>query len=110
MASISAVYPHPYRDVKMAIDILTKVPSLDWTKDNKLHDHFNTWRKKVEMLITGMALKKKPQDFICHCIKAWSGETGHAHIKAEGITGHDVASTKCLLDTHKVTANKEVIK
>ena len=48
-----------------------------------------------------MALQKEPQHFICHCIKAWSGETGHAHIKAVDLTGDDVASTKCLLDILK---------
>ena len=40
-----------------------------------------------------MALKKKPQEFICYCIKAWSGETGHAHIEADKTT-----STKCIQD------------
>ena len=64
------------------------------------------------MLMTGMALQNEPQDFICHCIKAWSGETSHVHIKAVDLTGDDVASTKCLLntlDSHcKPTSNKIV--
>ena len=51
------------------------------------------------MLTTGMVLKKEPKDFICQCIKAMSGETGHAHIKEVSFTGDDTANTKCLLDT-----------
>ena len=64
----------------MALDILMKEISLDWTEYNQLSDHFKALRKKVEMLMTGMALKKEPEDFMCHCIKFWSGETGYAHI------------------------------
>ena len=37
------------------------------------------------MLSMGMAMKKDPQEFIHHCIKAWSGETGQAHIEAVGL-------------------------
>ena len=59
----------------MTLDILTKAPSLNWTEDNQLYDCFKTWRKRVEMLITGMALKKEPQEIMCYCIKTWSGKT-----------------------------------
>ena len=85
----------------MALDILIKGSSLDWTEDNQLYDCFKAWRKMVEMLIMGMALMEEPQDFICHCIKALLGETDHAYIKAVDLTGDDVPSTKCLLDTLK---------
>ena len=50
--------------------------------------------------MTSMRLKKESQEFICHCIKAWSGETDHAHI-AVGLTGDNATSTKCILDTSK---------
>ena len=105
----------------MVLDILRKGPSLYWTEENQLYDHFKDWRKRVEVLMTSMALKEKPQDFICHCIKAWSGETGHAHIEAAGISGDDVATTKCLLytlqgnfktrcnDTGRTTAYKQLV-
>ena len=55
------------------------------------------------MLMTSMVLKEEPQDFICHCIKALSGEIDHAHIKAAAadLTGDDVTSTKCLLNPQK---------
>ena len=49
------------------------------------------------MLTTCMALKKEFYKFICHCIKAWSGETGQTHIKSVGITGDDATCTKCIL-------------
>ena len=101
VASTCAVYPHPYRHVKMALGILTKGPNLDWTEDKQIYDCFKAWGKRVEMLMTGMALKKEPNDSICHCIKAWLGDTSHAHIEATGLTGDDAASTKCLLDTLK---------
>ena len=51
--------------------------------------------------MTSMALLIEPQDIICHCTKAWSGDTGHTHIKAVELTGDDAASTKCLSDTLK---------
>ena len=53
------------------------------------------------MLMTGIALKKEPQEFICHCIMAWSGEMGHAYIKTAGLTDDNANSTKCILDTLK---------
>ena len=49
------------------------------------------------MLLIGMARKKEPQEFICHCIKAWSQETGHTHIEVVGLTGYNVTSTKYIL-------------
>ena len=53
------------------------------------------------MLTTDMELKKKPQKFICPCIKAWLGERGHTHIETVGLMDDDANSTKCLLDTLK---------
>ena len=50
------------------------------------------------MLTTGMVLKKDCQEFICHCIKSWSGETGQAHIESVALTFDDATSTKCILD------------
>ena len=43
----------------MALEILMKGPSLDWTEDNQLYDHFKAWRNRVEMLITSMALEER---------------------------------------------------
>ena len=40
MASISAGYPKPYEDVKMALDIVMKGFTLDLTENNQLYDHF----------------------------------------------------------------------
>ena len=99
VASIGPAYPHPYGDVKMALDILMKAPSLDWTEDKYLYDCFRVWRKRVEMLMTSMALKIKPQEFICHCIVAWSGETDHVQIEMVGVTGDNATNTKSTLDT-----------
>ena len=78
----------------MALDILMKGCSLDWTHDNQLYDCFKTWKKRVEMLMTGFALKQKLQEFTCHCIKAWLGEIGHTHIEAAGLMDNDANSTK----------------
>ena len=85
----------------MVLDILQKGLSLVWTEDNQLYDNFMAWRKRLEMLISGVALKKEPQEFICHCIKAWLGKMGHIHIKSAGLTGDDANSTECLLDALK---------
>ena len=81
----------------MALGILMKGPSLNWTDDNQLYDQFKAWGKRVQMLTTGIALKKEPQEFICHCIKAQSGKTGQAHIKSVGLTGNDASNTICIL-------------
>ena len=47
--------------------------------------------------MTGMVLKKEPQKFIYHYIKALSGEMGYTHIEAVGLTGDNVTSIKCML-------------
>ena len=85
----------------MVLDILTKRPSLDWMEDNQIYDYFKAWRKRLEILMTSIALKKEPQEFICHCIKAWSGKTGHAHIEAVGHTSDNAINTKYILDPLK---------
>ena len=52
--------------------------------------------------MTRMALKEELHEFIFHCIKVWSGETGHTHIEAVGhLTGDDATNTKSILDTLK---------
>ena len=65
------------------------------------------------MLTTGIALKKEPQEFICHCIKASSGETGQTHIESEGLTGDDATSTECIPDVlegyYKPRSNEIVV-
>ena len=62
------------------------------------------------MLTTGMTLKNGPQEFICHSTKAWSEETGQAHIKSACVTGDDVTSIKHILDAPKITASLEAMK
>ena len=94
----------------MTLDILTKRTNLHWTEDNQQYAHFKAWRKRVEMLITGMVLKKEPQEFICHCIKAWSGN--YTHIEAVGLMDDYANSTKCLLDTlkgHQKPRSNEIV-
>ena len=50
--------------------------------------------------MTCKALKKEPQEFICHCIKAWSREMGHVHIEAAGLIGN-CHQHICILDALK---------
>ena len=85
----------------MALDIIIKEPSLKWTENNGLYNCFKAWQKRAEILTTGMVMKKEPHEFICHCIKACSGEMGHAHIEGAGLMGDDAHSMKCILDTLK---------
>ena len=40
VASIGAVYPHLYGDIKMTLDVSMKRPCLDLTEDNQLYDYF----------------------------------------------------------------------
>ena len=49
------------------------------------------------MLTMDMVLKE-PQELICQCIKAWSGETCQTHIKSTGHTDDDATSIKHILD------------
>ena len=56
--------------------------------------------------------KMSPIKFICHCIKAWSGETGQTHIKSVHLTGNDATSTKDILDAlegHCKLRNNEIV-
>ena len=96
----------------MALDILTKGLSLDWTEDNQLYDHYKALRKRVELMMTGMALKKETQDFISHCIKAWFGMMGHARIEVVGLTVDNSNCTKCILDNlkgHCITKSTKIL-
>ena len=53
------------------------------------------------MLITGMAVKREPKEFICHCIKAWLGRWA-THIEAVYLMGDNSNSMKCILDAFKI--------
>ena len=64
-----------------------KGQSLNWTKNNQWNECFKAWRKRVEMLKTGMALKKKPKELLSKCIKIRLGETGQVHLESVGFTG-----------------------
>ena len=86
-----------YEGFQTALDILMKEPSLNWMEDNQLYDYFKTWRKRIEMLTTGMHWRKS-QDFMCHCIKGWSEETGQTHNESAGFTDDDIISTKHIMD------------
>ena len=66
----------------MVLEIMTKGPSLDWTEDDRLYDRFKAWRQRVELLTHGMKLKEEEAEFMCHCIKVWSGETGQCVLAA----------------------------
>ena len=84
----------------MALDFLKKEPSLQWTEDNQLCDHFKAWRKSIRMLMTSMVLRKEPQEFICHSIKTWL--RGWAtHSEAGGLMGDNANSMKCILNAIK---------
>ena len=62
----------------MALDILMK-DQLYCREKNQLYDCFKAWRRRVEMLMTSMALMKEHQDFNSHCIKVGWGDRTHAH-------------------------------
>ena len=84
--------------------------SLDWAEDNQLHDSFKAWKKRIEMLTIDMALKKEPEEFICHCIKAWAGEMGQVHIEAVGLTNGNGTAQNVHWTPSKVITNQEVTK
>ena len=104
----------------MALDILTKGPSLDFIEDNQMHYSFKALMKRIQMQMTVMTLKKESQEFIYQCIRAWSGEKGHTHIEAvvlndanrqkftlDAYTGH------CILRSNKIvaaTAYKQLVQ
>ena len=96
----------PTGDIKIALDVLVKGSSLDWTEDNQLYNHIKAWRKRVDMLMTGMALKKELQELICQYIKAWLGEMGHTHIEAMGFKMMTLTAQEAYWTHLKVMANK----
>ena len=56
--------------------------------------------RRVEILMTGMVLKKNPRNhLLLH--KGLFGGDGTTHIEAVGLMGDDANSTKCILDTLK---------
>ena len=75
-----------------------------------MYDQFKALSKRVEILTTGMALNKEPQELICQCITALSGETGQTYIKSGGLTVDDATSTKSSWMPLMVTTSPEVMK
>ena len=42
----------------MATGLLETGPKLDWTRDNKIFDHYQIWKEKVELIFSNLLLKK----------------------------------------------------
>ena len=90
----------------MALDILMKGTSLDWTENNQLYDELKAWGKRIDILTTGMAFKKEPQEFLLSLHKAWSGERGQPQIESMDVTGDDAISTNASRMLLKLTAKQ----
>ena len=86
----------------MALDILTKGPSLDLTEENQLYDHFKAWRKRVGMLTNCMAPEERTPRIPLLLHKGLvRGDRPCTHRSSGSHRLDDATSTKCILDIIK---------
>ena len=59
----------------MATGLLETGPKLDWTRDNKIFDHFQIWKEKVELIFSS-ALEESSSKQKVSYLRYWMGEQG----------------------------------
>ncbi len=94
----------------MALESMSEGPQLDWSEDNGLYDRFKKWKCEAAFLADGMKLKKESNDFIIHCMKAWSGEVGRSHIQNAGLNDEDSKKLDKVLGYLSHNANRAVMR
>ncbi len=83
----------------MALESVSKGPKLDSSEDNGLYDKFKKWKCKASFLADRMKLKKKSNDIIIHCVKAWHEETGMSHIDNARLSDEDSRKLNKVLES-----------
>ena len=64
----------------MTTELLETGPKLNWTKDNKIFDHYQVWKEKVELIFSS-ALEEKTAKQKVSYLRYWMGEQGIPLVK-----------------------------
>ena len=64
----------------MAKGLLETGPKLDWTRDNKIFDHYQIWKEKVELIFSSVLEKSSVKQKVSY-LRYWMGEQGIPLIK-----------------------------
>ena len=57
----------------MATGLLETGPKLDWTRDNKIFDHFQIWKEKVELIFSSALEESSAKQKVSY-LRYWMGE------------------------------------
>ena len=64
----------------MATGLLETGPKLDWTRDNKIFDRYQIWKKKVELIFSSALEESSAKQKVSY-LRYWMGEQGIPLIK-----------------------------
>ena len=64
----------------MATGLLETGPKLDWTRDNKIFDHYQNWKEKVELIFSSALEESSAKQKVSY-LRYWMGEKGIPLIK-----------------------------
>ena len=59
----------------MATSLLETGPKLDWTRDNKIFDHYQIWKEKVELIFSSALEESSAKQKVSY-LRYWMGEQG----------------------------------
>ena len=55
-------------------------PKLNWTRDNKIFDHYQVWKEKVELIFSSALAECTPEQNISY-LRYWMGDQGIPLVK-----------------------------
>ena len=64
----------------MAMGMLETCPKLDWTRDNKIFDHYQVWKEKVESIFSSALVECTPEQKVSY-LRYWMGDQGIPLVK-----------------------------
>ena len=64
----------------MAVNLADSWPKLDWTRDNRIYDHFSTWKLKVECYIESILSDYQPKQKVA-LLRLWLGDESYPLVK-----------------------------
>ena len=70
----------------MATGLLETGPKLDWTRDNKIFDHYQNWKEKVELIFSSALEESSAKQKVSY-LRYWMGEKGIPLIKKWTVLG-----------------------
>ena len=64
----------------MAMRMLETGSKLNWTGDNKIYDHYQVWKTKVELIFSSALSECTPEQKVSY-LRYWMGEEGILLVK-----------------------------